>query len=315
MMLSSRVLLRRVLATRTVPTYSHVAHTRSFAAVSMSLLKELRSKSGAPMVECKKALEASDTVAEAMDWLRENGAAKASSKLQGREAVEGLVGVVISDNAASIVQVNSETDFAGRSESFAGLVQHIAEATLQVEQTGEVDKDQLMSAKVNDKSVQNAMEEAIVAIRENLKIGSAIHCKTDENDGQWVGYVHARVTDTTGSSAAVVHVRGASDDVLQEVGKKLAMHVVAARPTYLNPEAVPEEALEKEKAILRAQMDDSGKPPEILEKIITGKMRKFYEGSCLTEQSHMVLEDNPKVSKALKEAGVEVTHFEVKAVG
>jgi elongation factor Ts len=295
----------------------HYKNVRTFAALNMAMLKELRSKSGAPMVECKKALEetGSESLDEAMDWLRKHGAAKASSKLAGREAEEGLVGIVISPDAgsAAIVQVNSETDFAGRSQTFSDLVEHVAKATLQVPEGGVVDDSALREISVDGKSVQEAMEEAIVSIRENLRIASAIHCVSDQ--GQWVGYVHGRVNDIAGTSAAVVHVQGADDATLQEVGKKLAMHVVAARPKYLNPESIPADAVEKEKEILREQMADSGKPAEIMEKIIGGKMRKFYEGSCLTEQAHMVLEGNPKVQKALKDVGVEVTHFEFKAIG
>jgi len=281
----------------------------------MSLLKDLRSRSGAPMVECKKALEScADDVDAAMDWLRKHGAAKASSKLAGREAEEGLVGVMTNGTRGAIVQVNSETDFAGRSETFARLVEHVAKATMQVPESGTVEAETLMSLSIDDKSVQHAMQEAIVSIRENLRISSATSCVAD--DGQWVGYVHGRVSDMAGSSAAIVHVKGADDDVLQEVGKKLAMHVVAARPLYLNPEAVPEAALEKEKEILREQMHDQmNKPADILEKIVAGKLRKYYELVCLSEQSHMVVEGNPKVSKALMEAGVEVTHFEFRSIG
>jgi elongation factor Ts len=313
MMYSPRVASRLIR-----PFLIHVSHTRphyrSFAGVAMAQLKDLRARSGAPINECKKALEQTDgDLDTAMDWLRKHGAAKASSKLAGREAEEGLVCAIVSNKTAAIVQVNSETDFAGRSQSFSELVEHIAKATLQATEAGAIQDDVLMKIEVDGKSVQSAMEEAIVSIRENLQIASAIHCAADE--GQWVAYVHGRVTDNTGSSAAVVHVKGASDDVLLEVGKKLAMHVVAARPLYLNVESVPEAAIEKEKDILREQMTGSGKSPEMLEKIVTGKMRKFFEGVCLTEQAHMVVQDNPKVSKALKDAGVEVTHFEFKSVG
>ena len=307
---ATSLLLRRALSHAPPPRPTY----RSFAKVSMSLLKDLRSKSGAPMGECKKALEQTDgDLEQAMDWLRKHGAAKASSKLAGRQAEEGLVGVLVSNKTAAIVQVNAETDFAGRSQAFSQLVEHIAKATLQAPEGGTVEDEKLMQIKVDDKSVQEAMEEAIVSIRENLRIASAIHCTAEE--GLWVGYVHGRVTDVTGSAAAVVHVKGADDAVLQEVGKKLAMHVVAARPQYLTTESVPDVAIEKEKEIMREQMADSGKSPEMLEKIIAGKMRKYYEGVCLTEQAHMVVQDNPKVSKALKDMGVEVTHFEFKSVG
>lgn len=313
MMSTSRasLLLRRTLVL-------HVPHRctsyRTFAVSGfMDLLKDLRAKSGAPVNECKKALEQTDGDVElAMDWLRKHGAAKAVSKLAGRKSEEGLIGVMVANRNAAIVQINSETDFAGRSPSFAELVEHVTKATLQAPEEGAVNEEELMQIKVDGKSVQTAMEEAIVSIRENLKIVWATHCAAEE--GQWVGYVHGRVSASTGSSAALVHVKGASDDILLEVGKKLAMHVVAARPLYLNPETVPAAALKREQDILRDQVIDSGKSPEILEKIIAGKLRKFYEDVCLTEQAHMVVEGNPKVSKVLKDLGVEVTRFECKSI-
>ena len=314
MMSASRaasLLLRRTLVL-------HVPHVcpnyRRFAVSGfMDLLKDLRAKSGAPINECKKALEQTDGDVElAMDWLRKHGAAKAVSKLSGRKSEEGLIGVMVANRNAAIVQINSETDFAGRSPSFAELVEHVTKATLQSSEEGSVKDEELMKMKVDGKSVQTAMEEAIVSIRENLKIVCAMHCAAEE--GQWVGYVHGRVSASTGSSAALVHVKGASDDILLEVGKKLAMHVVAARPLYLNPESVPAAALSREQNILREQVIDSGKSPEILEKIIAGKLRKFYEDVCLTEQAHMVVEGNPKVSKVLKDLGVEVTRFECKSI-
>lgn len=293
---------------------------RSFADFSMSSLKNLRAQSGAPIIECKKALEnAGDDLGAAMDWLREHGAAKASSKLQGRETTEGLVGLKVSADGktAALVKVASETDFAGRSAPFVGLVGHVASAILS-STDGVLSEGDILEAASEGKSIKDALDEAIVAIRENISVPDAK--KMQSIYGMVVGYVHNKVDSSeAGTAAAVVEVAPAagssvSDDVLQSVGKKLAMHIVAARPLYLSPDNVPIEDLEREKEIILKQMGETGKPADIVEKIIMGKMRKFYEGVCLTEQAHMIEDQNPKVSKVLQEAGIELMRFETLSI-
>jgi elongation factor Ts len=295
--------------------------TRSFADFSMSTLKDLRAQSGAPIVECKKALEhAGDDLSAAMDWLREHGAAKASAKLQGRETTEGLVGISISADGktASLVKVASETDFAGRSALFVELVGHVANATLQSSSDGALSEATILEAASDGKSVREALDDAIVAIRENLSVPDAK--KIHSQDGILVGYVHNRVDSSdAGTAAALVEVSRAagsnvSDEVLKSAGRKLAMHIVAAKPLYLSPDNMPTEEVEKEKAILTMQMGDSGKPADIVEKIVLGRMRKFYEGVCLTEQTHMIEDQNPKVSTFLKELGIELKRFETLSI-
>jgi elongation factor Ts len=290
----------------------------------MQLIKDLRSQSGAPISECKKALEATSdgSIEEAMDWLRQHGAAKASAKAQEREAAEGLVGLKVAGDgsAAAIIRISSETDFASRSAAFVNLVTHAVDATLaQTNVQGIVEQDVLLSSEYNGKSVKDALDEAVVAIRENLGVSSAMRLGSDQ--GRFVGYVHGRVegSPVVGTAASVVHVVGKNksdvpDEVLKDAGKKLAMHVVAAKPQYLTPDDVPEDVIAKEKDILMQQMADSGKPADILEKIVDGRMRKFYEGVCLTEQPHMVEEKNPKVSKVLDTLGIQVTQFELKSI-
>jgi elongation factor Ts len=228
----------------------------------MNLIKDLRTQTGAPISECKKALEAtSSSLEEAMDWLRQHGAAKASSKVQGREASEGMVGLKISEDgsSAALVKVSSETDFASRSAAFLGLVSHAANATLQSSVEGKVDKEAVLSSEYDSKSVKRVLDEAVVAIRENLGVASAV--RMNSTRGLFVGYVHGRADGSTvaGTAAAVVHVvpkegENVSQEVLQEAGKKLAMHVVAAKPRYLTPEDVPDDVLQKEKDILTQQV-------------------------------------------------------------
>lgn len=291
--------------------------TRSFASLP-KLIQQLRKATGAPMMECKKALDAEDNDYEkASEWLRKNGSAKAASKLAGREASEGMIGIAFATaNAsdgnsisakASIVRVASETDFASRSQTFTTLVEVIANACLN--EDGK-----------SSQTVKDAMDDAILAIRENLSIASAETLIASSDQSVIAGYVHGKVFNESnaGTAAAIVELVPSSSsnnkctlsrDEIEAIGKKLAMHIVAAKPAYLVPEDVPAGEVEKEKKILMEQMVDSGKPAEILEKIVHGRMRKYYEGVCLAEQAHMLEEGNPKVSKALSAVGLELVAF------
>eukprot|EP00577_Skeletonema_sp_RCC1716_P021584 CAMPEP_0113434578 /NCGR_PEP_ID=MMETSP0013_2-20120614/35673_1 /TAXON_ID=2843 ORGANISM="Skeletonema costatum, Strain 1716" /NCGR_SAMPLE_ID=MMETSP0013_2 /ASSEMBLY_ACC=CAM_ASM_000158 /LENGTH=355 /DNA_ID=CAMNT_0000324607 /DNA_START=56 /DNA_END=1123 /DNA_ORIENTATION=- /assembly_acc=CAM_ASM_000158 len=282
------------------------------------LVKQLREMTGAPMMECKKALstpEVDHDLEKAQEWLRKYGSAKASSKVAGREALEGLVGVKIEGDRASIVQVKSETDFASRSETFSTFVQEIADAATAGDVNGDVDIGAFMASAKDSKGqvLSETLNDAILAIRENIQVDSMVIMKASSDKSVLAGYVHGRAPNSScGSAAAVVEVEVTSDagsEKAEEAAKKLAMHVVAAKPTYLNPESVPEDVVNKEKEILLEKMTGTNKPPEIMEKIVAGQMRKFYEGICLTEQSHMVEEGNPKVSKAMKSLGLEVKNY------
>eukprot|EP00577_Skeletonema_sp_RCC1716_P021684 CAMPEP_0113417656 /NCGR_PEP_ID=MMETSP0013_2-20120614/25769_1 /TAXON_ID=2843 ORGANISM="Skeletonema costatum, Strain 1716" /NCGR_SAMPLE_ID=MMETSP0013_2 /ASSEMBLY_ACC=CAM_ASM_000158 /LENGTH=355 /DNA_ID=CAMNT_0000304799 /DNA_START=56 /DNA_END=1123 /DNA_ORIENTATION=+ /assembly_acc=CAM_ASM_000158 len=282
------------------------------------LVKQLREMTGAPMMECKKALstpEVDHDLEKAQEWLRKYGSAKASSKVAGREALEGLVGVKIEGDRASIVQVKSETDFASRSETFSTFVQEIADAATAGDVNGDVDIGAFMASAKDSKGqvLSETLNDAILAIRENIQVDSMVIMKASSDKSVLAGYVHGRAPNSScGSAAAVVEVEVTSDagsGKAEEAAKKLAMHVVAAKPSYLNPESVPEDVVNKEKEILLEKMTGTNKPPEIMEKIIAGQMRKFYEGICLTEQSHMVEEGNPKVSKAMKSLGLEVKNY------
>ena len=270
------------------------------------------------MMECKKALstpEVDHDLEKAQEWLRKYGSAKASSKVAGREALEGLVGINIEGGRASIVKVASETDFASRSETFSTFVQEIADAATAGDISGDVDITAFMASAKDSKGqvLSESLNDAILAIRENIQVDSMIIMEASSDKSVMAGYVHGRAPNSTcGSAAAVVEVEVTSDkgsEKAEEAAKKLAMHVVAAKPMYLNPESVPEDVVNKEKEILLEKMTGTNKPPEILEKIIAGQMRKFYEGICLTEQSHMVEEGNPKVGEAMKKMGLEVKNY------
>jgi elongation factor Ts len=231
---------------------------RGFSDVTMSQLKDLRAMSGAPIVDCKNALtETQGDLDQAMDWLRKYGAAKASKKVSGRDADEGLVACTVSEDgkSASLVKVASETDFAGKSPAFVDFVTHVADATLTSGSTGTLEPEAVLGLESGSKSVQTALEEAIVAIRENLGVTSAMRMTTE--DGMLVAYVHGKVDGSNaGSAAAVVELvgEGVDPDTMREAGKRLAMHIVAAKPSYLDPDSVPSDVFEKEKAVLLSQV-------------------------------------------------------------
>lgn len=306
--------------------------------ISLDLLKRLRTQTGAPIVDCKKALAATadgttnnnNDLAAAVDWLREHGAARVSAKVAGRETAEGLVALTVSEDhrTAALVRIASETDFASRSPTLVRLIEAVAQATL---------ADGEQQAVSSNPAVKAQLDDAIVAIRENLSIAQALQWKTttsssnDEN-GVLVGYVHNKVESASseknnnatavGMSAALVEVMRADSnnsvekEALQDVGKKLAMHIVAARPAYCTPDDVPAEEIEKERGILTKQStaDSPGKPAEIVAKIVEGRLCKFYQGVCLTEQEHMIEEGNPQIGKFLRDQGVAVKRFELVSI-
>jgi elongation factor Ts len=296
----------------------------------MYLIKILRAQSGAPIVDCKKAVEQSGgNIQAAMDWLRQHGAARASNKVLGRDASEGLVGLTVSDDfqTAVLVKVVSETDFASRSARFVSLVRNVAAATHEdpICQPNRVLSEEtiLASRHVEEgKSVKDLLDEAIVAIRENLSVAYATKLQTNEKGSILVGYIHNRIESSdAGTAVALVELGPSADsgticiETLQAAGKKLAMHIVAARPTYLSPEHVPEQDVHKEKMILAMQLESSGKPADMVEKIVLGRLRKFYETICLTEQDHMIEESNPKVWKVMKDIGIDIKRFETISIG
>lgn len=286
------------------------------------------------MMECKKALaspEVNNDIQLAQDWLRKHGSAKASSKVAGREALEGLVGIQLTgegeNQVASLVKVASETDFASRSMEFSTFVQDVANAAAAGSVEDEVsDIPHFLSnttSASDGKPLSERLNDAILAIRENLQVDSISVLKASTTNSVLSGYVHGRASPnhTCGTAASLVDIEVKSDegqDAATDAAKKLAMHVVAAKPLYLTPESVPEEVVEKEKEILldkNSQGPNANKPPEILEKIINGQLRKYYEGVCLTEQAHMVEEGNPKVGKYLKKMGLEVKNFKLMGMG
>ena len=217
-------------------------------------MKELRAQTGAPMMECKKALsspEVDGDLQKAMEWLRKHGTQKASAKVTGRDAPEGLVGMYVKDNAASLVKVSSETDFASRSETFSGFVQEVANAAAHGEEVANIPSFLSKTKNQSGKLLSESLNDVILSIRENIQVDSIIVMKASTGSVLG-GYVHNRVTGSNcGTDAAIVELQLVNEvSCAEEAAKKLAMHVVAAKPTYLNPDSVPEDVVLKEKNIL-----------------------------------------------------------------
>jgi len=321
---------------------SYSLRSQSTIFSSIQFIKKLRETTGAPIVECKKAMLADGVdgdYTKAIEWLRKSGSATAVSKLAGRETYEGLVGIAISTvpdddtdsvrDVGSIVRVVSETDFASRSPSFLNLVKIVADGAIILRYSGMSDTslskssivkiDNLLGTSVGNKTVKDVLDETILAIRENLHIVSATTLVASGSNAILAGYVHGKMDSTAlaGSAASIVELvptKESSGKMSKEeicgIGKKLAMHIVAAKPKYLSPLHVPTAILDKEKEILIDQMVDSGKSSEILDRIVSGRLQKFFEQVCLTEQAHLVEEGNPKISKMMNKLGLEVARFE-----
>lgn len=261
------------------------------AAITAAMVKDLRERTGLGMMDCKKALTEADGDAElAIENLRKSSGMKAAKKA-GNTAAEGTIGIKIDGGLAIMVEVNCQTDFAARDENFLKFVDTITEAVFAGKET---DVEKLMAG-----DLEKTREELVQKIGENVSVRRAVVYEGDVNS-----YVH-----TNGKIGVLVHREGGDD----ELGKDIAMHVAAANPQVVKPEDVSEEVVAKEKDIYVAQAADSGKPPEIVEKMVGGRIRKFLAEISLVEQQ-FVKDPDQKVSQLLKSAGANVagfTRFEV----
>jgi elongation factor Ts len=258
--------------------------------VSAAMVKQLRDATGAGFLDCKKALVENDADFEAsQDWLRQKGILKVASK-SSRAASEGLVAVGSSAGGAamSVVEINSETDFVSRNEDFQGLVRDVADVSCVVD---DGNKDTLSSTLMtNGKTVQNAISDMAAMIGENIVLRR--FCRVLALDGQVVlHYVHGQVSECVGRIAvlAVFVYEGISDiDAIREFGKKICMHIAASRPLALSEEELDQEIVKKERIVLTEQAKDSGKPQEVIDKMVLGRLRKFYEETCLLNQKFVM---------------------------
>lgn len=265
-------------------------------AITAAMVKELRELTGAGMMDCKKALnETNGDMDAAVDFLRKNGQAKAEKKA-GRIAAEGLSKVVIDGNTAAVVEVNSETDFVAKNEEFKTFVMNVAK---QIVEKNPKDVEELLaqdSIEVPGKTVNEVLVEKIATIGENMNVRRFVRF---ESEGLVEKYIHG-----DGKIAVLVNMSKGT----KEVAKDVCMQIAAARPEFLNEESVPAERVEKEKEILKAQTMNEGKPEAIAEKIVQGRIGKFFSEICLVDQD-FVKDPNMKVSQLLKEKDAEVVEF------
>ncbi len=275
------------------------------AQISAALVKELRDKTGAGMMDCKKALtETGGDVEEAVDWLRKKGVASAAKKA-GRVAAEGLVGTFVEGNRGALVEINCETDFVARNEEFQGFVASCAKLALDA--GGDVEALAGMTYPDLSGSVAEKLTNMIATIGENMNLRRTAVVSVDQ--GAVAAYVHNNVAPGLGKIGVLVGLESAADPGrLQSVGRNLAMHIAFAAPEAVDVSSVSPATLERERNVLVEQARASGRPEEIIEKMVEGRLRKFYEEIVLLEQPYSGppstdIEAEAKLSKALAELG------------
>ncbi len=280
------------------------------AEITAARVKELREKSGAGMMDCKQALtESGGDLEAAVDWLRKKGLAAASKKA-GRVAAEGLVAVATEGGRGVAVEINSETDFVARNEDFQRFAAEVAGVALATEG----DHDAVLKAPYPGagKSVAERLTDMIATIGENLNVRRSARLAVA--DGVVASYVHAAAVPGMGRIGVLVALESKGDKArLEELGKQLAMHVAAANPQSVDVASLDPQAVERERAVLSEQAASSGKPPEIVAKMVEGRLRKFYEDVVLTEQVY-VIDGESRVSKVL-EAAAKSLGTPVKVAG
>lgn len=275
------------------------------AEITAALVKELREKTGAGMMDCKKALkEAEGDIEGAIDWLRKKGLSAAAKK-SGRVTAEGLVGVAQTDLKAAMVEINAETDFVARNEHFQNLVSEVAHAALSV---GD-DLEKLKAAVLKSgRTVADELTHLIATIGENMSIRRARVLSVPS--GVVATYVHGAVSPGLGKIGVLAAVEAPSaSEALEDLGRRVGMHVAATRPAALDVDSVDPQALERERAVLVEQAKASGKPDAIIEKMVDGRIRKFYEEVVLLEQV-WVHDGESRVRKIVEKAGAKLTGFD-----
>ena len=262
-------------------------------AITAAMVKELREKTGAGMMDCKKALTATDgDAAKAIDWLREKGIAKAEKKA-GRVAAEGAVGAFVAADGKTgcVVEINCETDFAAGNDQFKELLAKIAE---HIVATKPADLDALNDSEIDGKKVSTLITEATATIGEKISL-RRFACY--ETEGKLASYIHMG-----GKIGVLVNLTGGDD----QLGKDIAMQIAAAAPMAVDRDGVDASALEHEKEVLRKQAEEEGKPANIIERMVEGRINKFYKEVCLNEQ--IFVKDSEKTIKDVL-GDVKVTEF------
>lgn len=287
------------------------------AEITAALVKELREKTGAGMMDCKKALSENGGDLEAsVDWLRTKGLAAAAKKA-GRVAAEGLVGVYVDGNKGAVAEVNAETDFVARNDAFQGIVSAVTK--LAVDAGNDVEALKGMAYPGTGRTIDEEMTHAVATIGENMNIRRIAGLSV--KNGVLSSYIHNSLAPGLGKIAVLVAIESdAGTDGLDEVGKQIAMHIAAARPQSVSMDDLDPESVERERQVLIEQARESGRPEEIIAKMVEGRLRKFYEEVVLTEQT-FVIDGETKISKVLEAAGktaggaVKVAGFRLFVLG
>ncbi|MGH1425684.1 MAG: translation elongation factor Ts [Pseudooceanicola sp.] len=270
-------------------------------AITAAQVKELREMTGAGMMDAKKALTETDGDMEAaVDWLRTKGLAKAAKK-SGRTAAEGLVAVAVADGKGVAIEVNSETDFVGKNAEFQEMVGQFASAALTA-----ADLDALNGTDVGGKTVAETLTDKIAKIGENMTLRRMVAIE----GAQVVSYVHNAVTDGMGKIGVLVALSGDNE----AFGKQVAMHIAAANPASLSEADLDQALVERERNVLTEQARESGKPENIIENMIKGRMKKFLSEVTLLGQA-FVVDPDKSVSEAAKDAGVDILGYVRLEVG
>ncbi len=263
--------------------------------ISAKLVKELRTITGAGMMDCKKALsESKGNFEEAINWLRTKGLAIAAKK-SGRDANEGLVCVKVKNKLGTIIEVNSETDFVARNDQFQSFVNSIADVALE----NEISLEELLNKPFpdSDLSIDNKLNELVATIGENLSIKRVSNVSV--NNGNVSSYIHNVVAPNLGRIGVLVAIEAEkNNENLENISKQIAMHIAASSPLSISKEDLSEDIINKEKDVYKNQAIESGKPEKIINKMVEGRLRKFFEEVCLYDQV-FVIDNETKISDLL----------------
>jgi elongation factor Ts len=268
--------------------------------ITATMVKDLRDKTGAGMMDCKSALaETNGDMEQAIDWLRKKGLSKAAKKA-GRVAAEGLIGVAADKRSGALVEVNAETDFVARNDQFKDFVKSAAKLGLEAD--GDVEK--LLASNMGGATVDATLKELVAKIGENMSVRRATALTVAE--GVVANYVHNAAGPELGKIGVLVALKSkAPEDKLMALGKQIAMHIAAANPLALTAEHLSKDVIERERAVQADIARQSGKPENVIEKMMEGRMRKFYEESVLLNQIY-VLDNETPVSKVVEKAAKEL---------
>ena len=271
-------------------------------AISANLVKELREKTGAGMMDCKKALtEAGGDVEQAVDWLRKKGLAAAAKKA-GRVATEGLVGVAVAGKVGAVVEVNSETDFVARNEQFQAFV--AALATHSTVHGADIETLKVSAFPGTGRTVAEEATHMIATIGENIQLRRSVTLSV--TNGVVTSYVHNSLRDGLGKIGVLVALESTADaGKLNDLGRQIAMHIAAAKPESLTTAELDPTLIEREKSVLIEQSRASGKPENIIEKMVEGRLRKYYEEVVLLEQV-FVIDGESRITQVLEKASKEL---------